>query len=111
LEIARTLIDHLEEKKAENIVLLDITKLTVFADYFIICSGTSDRMLNALAKSVVEFMSQTYQMHIEKEGEPRDGWILLDAGEIIIHIFSPDQRNYYKLEDLWSQGRTLLHVQ
>ncbi len=111
MEIARDLINYLEEKKAENIVLIDITKLAVFADYFIICSGTSDRMLNALAKSVVEYMSETYKVRVGKEGEPRDGWILLDAREIIIHIFSKDQRNYYKLDDLWSQGKILLHVQ
>jgi ribosome-associated protein len=68
-------------------------------------------MLNALAKSVIEFLHQNYHQSVNKEGEPRDGWILIDAGDIIIHIFSPNQRNYYKLEDLWSQGKTLLHVQ
>ena len=92
-------------------VLIDIRNLAIFADYFIICSGTSDRMLNALAKSVMEFVEQSYHLKIVKEGEPRDGWILVDAGDLIIHIFSPEQRNYYKLEDLWSQGRVLLHVQ
>ena len=68
-------------------------------------------MLNALARSVIEFFHQTYQQPITKEGESRDGWILLDAGDIIVHIFSPEQRNYYKLEDLWSKGKILLHVQ
>jgi len=68
-------------------------------------------MLNALAKSVMEFLEQNYQLKANKEGEPRDGWILIDAGDIIIHIFSPEQRNYYKLEDLWSQGKILVHVQ
>jgi ribosome-associated protein len=101
----------LEDKKAEDLVLIDITDLSVFADYFIVCSGTSDRMLNALAKSVIEYMHTNFQLQVSKEGEPRDGWILLDIGEIIIHIFSPDQRNYYKLEDLWSQGKILLHLQ
>jgi len=105
------IINHLEEKKAENLMLIDISNLTVFTDYFIICSGTSDRMLNALAKSVIEFLHQNYQLPVNKEGEPRDGWILLDVGDIIVHIFSPEQRDYYKLEDLWSQGKTLLHLQ
>lgn len=68
-------------------------------------------MLNALAKSVIEFVHQTYHIQVNKEGEPKDGWILLDIGDVIIHIFSPDQRSYYKLEDLWSQGRVLLHLQ
>jgi ribosome-associated protein len=105
------IINHLEEKKAENLILIDITNLTIFADYFIICSGTSDRMLNALAKSVSEFLRQNYHLSVNNEGEPRDGWVLIDAGDIIIHMFSPEKRNYYKLEDLWSQGKILLHVQ
>ena len=85
--------------------------MTIFADYFIICSGTSDRMINALAKSVGEFVHQTYHLPVGIEGAPKDGWILVDVGDIIIHIFSPEQRNYYKLEELWSQGKVLLHVQ
>lgn len=99
------------EKKGEDLVLIDISELSVFADYFIICSGTSDRMLNALADSVEEFIHSRYQWTIRTEGEPREGWILIDAGDIIIHIFSPERRNYYQLEDLWSKGKTLLHVQ
>jgi ribosome-associated protein len=92
-------------------VLIDIRHLAVFADYFIICSGTSDRMLNALAKSVIEFLHQDYHLSVTKEGEPTEGWVLLDAGDIIIHLFSPEQRNYYRLEELWSQGKTLLRLQ
>jgi ribosome-associated protein len=92
-------------------VLIDIKKQALFADYFIICSGTSDRMLNALAKSVIEFLHQNYHLPVNTEGEPQEGWVLLDAGDIIIHLFSPEQRNYYRLEELWSQGKTLLRVQ
>ena len=90
---------------------MDIKNLSIFTDYFIICSGTSDRMLNALAKSVFEFIHQNYQITANFEGEPRGGWILIDAGDIIIHLFSPEKRSYYKLEDLWSQGKIRLHVQ
>ena len=85
--------------------------MAIFADFFVICSGTSDRMLNALANSVIELLHQVYHLSVTKEGEARDGWMLVDAGDIIVHIFSPEQRNYYKLEDLWSQGKILLHVQ
>lgn len=101
----------MEEKKGENLILIDIKNLAIFADYFIICSGTSDRMLGALAKSVIDFLHQSYQLPAVTEGEPREGWILIDAGDIIVHLFSPERRNYYKLEDLWSQGKILLHVQ
>jgi ribosome-associated protein len=104
-------MNHLEEKKGENLVLIDIKNLAVFADYFIICSGTSDRMLTALASSVIEFLQTKYQWSVRTEGEAREGWILIDAGDIIVHLFSPKQRNYYKLEDLWSQGKILLHLQ
>lgn len=109
--MAREIVNHLEEKKGENLVLIDIKNLAVFADYFIICSGTSDRMLNALADSVIEYVHAKYQWSVHTEGEPREGWILIDAGDIIVHIFSPEQRNYYKLEDLWSHGKILLHLQ
>ena len=111
LEIAREIVNQLEEKKGENLVLIDIKHLAVFSDYFIICNGTRDRMLNALANTVVEYFHTQYHRSARKEGEPREGWVLIDAGEIIVHLFSPEQRNYYKLEDLWSQGKILLHLQ
>jgi ribosome-associated protein len=68
-------------------------------------------MLNALANSVSEFIHMNFHLSVKNEGEPRDGWVLIDAGDIIIHLFSPEKRNYYKLEDLWSQGKVLLYVQ
>jgi ribosome-associated protein len=68
-------------------------------------------MLTALADSVTGFFHSKYQWSVRTEGEPREGWILIDAGDIIVHIFSPEQRNYYKLEDLWSKGKILLHMQ
>jgi len=68
-------------------------------------------MLNALAKSVSEFIHQTFQLSVNNEGESSDGWVLVDAGDIIIHLFSPEKRNYYKLEELWSKGKVLLYVQ
>lgn len=68
-------------------------------------------MIGALADSVVEFVHANYQYSAHIEGKPPEGWILIDIGDIIVHLFSPEQRNYYKLEDLWSQGKILLHLQ
>ncbi len=68
-------------------------------------------MINALADSVKEFIHTNYHWSIHTEGEAKEGWILIDAGDIIIHLFSPAQRSYYKLEDLWSKGKILLHLQ
>ena len=101
----------MEGKKGEDIVLLDIHNLAVFADYFVICSGTSDRMLNALSESVIDFIQEKYELKGRQEGQPHDGWILIDFGDVILHLFSPDRRNYYRLEELWSQGKVLLRLQ
>lgn len=105
------IVEALEEKKAENILLIDIHEQAVFADYFVICSGTSERMLKALSDGVNEAISEKTRRHARLEGRPQDGWVLADFGEVIVHIFSPDRRDYYRLEELWSKGKVLLHVQ
>lgn len=109
--MARFIVHVLEEKLGEDIVLLDIHDISDFTDYFVICSGTSDRMLNALADAVDEAVRGRYQLKPRFEGEPREGWILADYGEIVLHLFSPNRRDYYRLEELWSKGKVLLHLQ
>jgi ribosome-associated protein len=101
----------LEEKKGEDIVLLDIKELSYFADYFVICSGTSERMLKALHEAVAEQIKADFSIRPRLEGEPPDGWLLADYGDVLVHVFSPEQRDYYKLEALWSEAKVLLHVQ
>ncbi len=110
-ETARAIVDIVEEKKGEDIILIDIHEISDFADYFVICSGTSDRMLQALAKEVVEKMREKHRLRGRIEGEAQDGWILVDYGDVILHLFSPDQRDYYRLEELWSKGKVLLRLQ
>jgi ribosome-associated protein len=85
--------------------------LAPFADYFVICSGTSDRMLKALADGAVEVVHKQYQLPARIEGEPGDGWMLVDFGDVILHLFSPDRRDYYRLEELWSEGKVLVRLQ
>lgn len=105
------MVNVLEDKKGEDILLLDIHEISDFADYFVICTGTSDRMLNALADAVLEALRDQYHLKGRIEGEPRDGWLLGDFGNVILHLFSPDRRDYYSLEDLWSQGKVLVRLQ
>ena len=100
----------LEDKKGEDILVLDIRELCDFADYFVICTGTSDRMLNALADDVQEKMRLRYRLPARLEGLPEHGWLLLDYGGVILHLFSPDRRKYYRLEELWGKGKVLLHL-
>jgi ribosome-associated protein len=92
-------------------VLLDLKELEIFTDYFVVCTGTSDRMLNALADSVLEAMGKKHKRKGKKEGLAREGWMLVDFGDVVVHMFSPDQRDYYQLEELWDEGKVLVRVQ
>lgn len=106
------MVDVIADKKAEDIVLLDIRKQSVVADYFIICSGTSDRHLKALVEGL---MRETRTQHHVKpwyvEGEADTGWVLLDYGDVIVHAFEPQMRHYYDLDGLWSESPVLLKMQ
>ena len=104
-------MNTLEEKKGEDILLLELKDIASFTDYFVLCNGTSDRMLDALAKTVVDSMREQYKKKGRVEGEARGGWLVVDYGDVILHLFSPDQRDYYKLEELWSDGKVLLRLQ
>ena len=109
--MARFITNLLEEKKGEDILLLDIHETADFAEYFVICSGTSDRMLQALADDVLEKMRKGRDLRGRVEGLPQEGWMLIDFGDVIVHLFSPDRRNYYRLEELWAKGKVLLRLQ
>lgn len=91
--------------------MLDIHELVSFTDYFIICSGTSDRMLDSLANAVIETAKKQFDLLSKTEGRPSDGWLVIDLGDIIVHLFSPDQREYYHLEQLWERGKVLVSLQ
>ena len=105
------MVNALEEKKGEEIVLLDLKGVVPFTDYFVICTGTSDRMLNALMETALDVVRETHTLKTRVEGEAIDGWMLADFGDVVLHIFSLIQRDYYALEDLWAEGKVLLHVQ
>jgi ribosome-associated protein len=104
-------VDILDEKQAEDIHLIDIQGLSILADYFIVCSGTSIRLVKALVEAISEELKAQFKLSPRIEGEPQTGWMLLDYGILIVHIFSPERRNYYQLEELWSDGRTLVRLQ
>jgi ribosome-associated protein len=90
---------------------MDLQKIASFTDYFIICNGTSDRMLEALSKSVLEKARETHNLRGRPEGESSAGWLIVDFGSVIVHLFSPDQRKYYNLEELWKEGKVLVRLQ
>jgi ribosome-associated protein len=77
----------------------------------VICTGTSDRMLNALADAVSEKTREAHNKKGRLEGSPNGGWLVLDYGSVVVHIFAPEVRSYYQLEELWNEGKVLLKVQ
>ncbi|TFH32329.1 MAG: ribosome silencing factor [Anaerolineales bacterium] len=112
LTLAQKVVEILEEKKGEDIILLDLQEVASFTDYFVICSGPSERTLKALASEVQKRLKQEDHRHaMSVEGDPEGGWILVDFGDVILHIFSPAVRSYYQLEDLWREGQILLRIQ
>jgi ribosome-associated protein len=110
-ELAKKIVDIAADKKAEDVVLLDIRRLTTIADYFVICSGTSERQIAALTQAVVEELDKEKVALLHSEGISESGWVLLDYGSVIVHIFAPEVRDYYRLERLWSQALTVVRIQ
>ena len=111
LELAHTIVEALEDKKGENIVLMDLEKVAMFTSYFVICSGTSDRMLDALADGVIDKIREVTSIKALPHGASSSGWVLVDYGSVVVHCFAPETRDYFNLEELWKEGRVLLRVQ
>jgi ribosome-associated protein len=105
------IVKVLDDKKGEDIHLLDIHENSILADYFVICSGTSVRMVKALMSDVDDEVKKTFGLNSRIEGDAQAGWILADYGTVIVHIFSPDRRDYYSLEELWAEAKTVLRLQ
>ena len=111
LDLARRIVELAEDKKAADIVLLDLTGLTTVADYFVIASGGSERQLDAIADGVVSGMRDEKVHAFGREGTAASHWILVDFGSVIVHVFTPPERDYYQLERHWSEAKTILRVQ
>ena len=111
LELAHTIVEAHEDKKGENIVLMDLQNVAMFTDYFVICSGTSDRMLDALADGVIEKIREVTSIKGRPQGQSASGWVVVDFGSVIVHCFAPETRDFYKLEELWKEGKILLRLQ
>lgn len=111
LELAHTIVEALEDKKGENIVLMDLQNVAMFTSYFVICTGTSDRMLDALAEAVVDKVRESISLKGRSQGQSASGWVVVDFGSVIVHCFAPETRDFYNLEELWKEGKVLLRVQ
>lgn len=92
----------LDDDKAEGVVVIDLAGKTGFADYMVIASGRSDRHVGALADHLAEKLKGLGLPSVPMEGTDRCDWVLLDAGDVIVHLFRPEVRDFYNLEKLWS---------
>lgn len=92
------------EKKARNVVVLNVKKLSYLADYFLICSGTSDRQVQAISTSIEENMKKAGIMPAGIEGDRIGKWVLMDYHDIVIHVFLEPVREYYDIERLWADA-------
>jgi ribosome-associated protein len=111
LALARRIVDLAADKKAADIVLLEVRELTTLADYFVICSGGSERQLGAIADGIVEGLREEKTRPIGREGGANAHWLLIDFGSVIVHIMAPPERDFYQLERLWADAPLLLRVQ
>jgi ribosome-associated protein len=109
-ELAHRIVDVASDKKASDIVLLRTAEITSMADYFVIASGRSDRQVQALSKAIVDELRDEGIKPIGVEGLSSARWVLLDYGSVIVHLFAPEEREYYGLERLWSSATQVVRL-
>ena len=109
-EVAQLAVEVASEKLAEDIVMLDLRGLAPFTDYFVIMSGNSARQLEALEEDLTDALKEAGVRRFHREGTPASGWILLDFSDIIVHIFGPEEREYFELERLWARAPQVVRI-
>lgn len=103
-QILETAVKAADSKRAEEIVALDVRELSLLADYFMICQANSERQINAIVEEVIE-QEEKAQVEIKRiEGKDGGKWVLIDLGEVIVHVFQASERAFYNLEKLWSDA-------
>ena len=110
LEVAQFIVDVASDKLAEDIVLLDLRGLAPFADYFVIMSAESSRQIEALEEDLTKALRDAGVPRHRREGTAASGWVLLDFSDVIVHLFSPEQREFYDLERLWRRAPQVVRV-
>ena len=109
--LALRIAEIISDTPAAETRVLDIHEISPVADHFVICSGQNERQLRAISREVSDQLAGRGTRPLRTEGNPADGWIVLDYGAVLVHIFDQDQREFYRLEELWSEAPTLLAIQ
>jgi len=103
-------VDAASDKQASNVVMLDMREVCSFSDYFVISSGESERQIKAIGEEIEKALQEGGVTPRHREGTADSGWVLLDFGSVIVHIFAPAQREFYQLEELWSQATPVIRI-
>lgn len=104
-------MDAITERFGSDIVLLDMQGVTLLADYFVLCNAESTPQFGAIKDEVQKQTKAAGAQSVHVEGEPASGWVLLDYGSVVVHIFDPELRAYYNLEGLWKDARLVVRIQ
>ncbi|MFN8472972.1 MAG: ribosome silencing factor [Anaerolineae bacterium] len=110
-ELAHAIVDILEDRQASDIVLMDLRAVSLLADYFVLASADSRRQIQALIDTTTETLRKQGIRPLRVEGTPDSGWIILDYGSVVAHLFDPEARAFYKLEQLWKNAPVTLRIQ
>lgn len=111
VEHARLAVDLASDKQASDIVMLDIQGLSDFADYFVILTAESTRQIESLREDMEMALKDVGATKHHREGTAQSGWVLLDYGDLIIHLFGPEERDFYHIEGAWSEAREVVRIQ
>lgn len=111
LEVAYKAVEAASNKQAMDIVLLDTRGVCSFADYFVICSGESERQIKTISEEIEHVLKKNGVTPHHREGTLDSGWLLLDFGDVIIHIFATEEREYYELDTLWNEAVPVIRIQ
>lgn len=106
-EMAKIVFDALDEKKGEDIKIIDISEISIMADYFVVASGSSSTQIQALARNVEENLHKAGYVMKRMEGDKNSSWVLLDFGDVVVHVFNREDRLFYDLERIWSDGKII----
>ncbi|HEX9094457.1 MAG TPA: ribosome silencing factor [Coriobacteriia bacterium] len=104
---ARLAAQAAAEKKATDVMVLKVTELLVVTDYFVLATGGTDRQVKVIAEEVEDKLREAGLKPVGREGEREGTWILLDFGDLVVHVFQPSEREFYRLEKLWSDAPRL----
>lgn len=109
-DMVKTAYTALDDKKGHDICVIDISGISTIADYFVICDGSSDSQVGALTDNVEEKMHEAGYEQKQREGMRNSSWVLLDYGDVIIHIFDRENREFYNLERIWNDGKRIENI-